>query len=120
MNKTDIKLIITIIIITTVTITIINLSKKETSAAIVYYEDKEVLKIDMNINKEYTIKGYLGDVKIEVKDHKLRVIEESSPNHICSKMGYIKDSTKSLVCLPNKIIIKIKNTKDEDIDGVIY
>lgn len=120
MNKNDIKLTTILFMIILISIAIINLTKTKGDTAIVYYEDKEILKIDMNIDKEYTVKGYLGDVKIEVKDNKLRVLEEISPNHICSKEGYITDSTKSLVCLPNKIIIKITNAKEENIDGVIY
>ena len=64
MNKNDIKLTIILFIIILISIAIINLTKTKGNTAIVYYEDKEVLKIDMNIDKEYTVKGYLGDVKI--------------------------------------------------------
>lgn len=120
MNKNDIKLIIILFIIILVSIITTNITKTKGDTAIVYYEDKEVLKIDMNIDKEYITKGYLGDVKIEVKDKKLRITDETSPNHICQKQGYITDSTKSLICLPNKIIIKITTDKKETIDGVIY
>lgn len=120
MNKSDIKLIIILSVLILITFIIINITKEKGNTAIVYYEGKEVLKIDMIINKEYKVKGYLGDVVIEVVDNKVRVVEEVSPNHICQKQGYIKDNTKSLVCLPNKIIIKITNDKDKELDGVVY
>lgn len=120
MNKNDIKLIIILLILILITLIIINTTKEQGNTAVVYYEDKEVLKIDLSINKEYKVKGFLGDVVIEVKDNKVRVIEETSPNNICQKQGYIKDSTKTIVCLPNKIIIKITNDKDNELDGVIY
>jgi hypothetical protein len=67
---------------------IINKTKKEGTTAIVYYENKEILKIDMNLDKEYTVQGLLGDVVIEVKENKIRVKKENSPNHICSKEYY--------------------------------
>ena len=82
-------------------------------------EDKEILKIDLNTNKEYTVKGYLGDVVLEVKNKKIRVKEETSDKHICSKEGYIYTNNKSLVCMPNKIIVKIIS-EDNDLDGVVY
>ena len=80
---------------------------------------KEILKIDLNTNKEYTVKGYLGDVVLEVKDKKIRVKEETSNRHICSKEGYIYTNNKSLVCMPNKIIVKIIS-EDNELDGVVY
>ena len=108
MNKSDIKLIIILIIIISGIFIILNITKKEGTLAEVYYEDKLILTIDLNIDKEYTVEGLLGEVLIEVKDKKIRVKEETSPNNICSKEGYISDSSKVLICLPNKIIIKIQ------------
>lgn len=118
MNKNDLKLVGVLLIIISIFFIMINITKKEGKTAVVYYEDKEILKIDLNTNKEYTVKGYLGDVVLEVKNNKIRVKEENSYNHICSKEGYISESGKSLICLPNKIIIKIDGKSE--IDGVVY
>lgn len=89
MNKNDLKLVGVLLIIISIFFIIINITKKEGKTAVVYYEDKEILKIDLNTNKEYTVKGYLGDVVLEVKNKKIRVKEETSDKHICSKEGYI-------------------------------
>ena len=105
MNKNDIKLIIFIIIIGVVFILFININKEEGNTIEVYYEDKLILSADLNVNDVYTVDGKLGDVVIEVKDRKVRVLKENSPRNICSREGYISDSTKPLICLPNKIII---------------
>ena len=118
MNKNDIKLIIFIIIIGFVCIFLINFNKEEGNAIEVYYEDKLILSADLNIDNVYTVDGKLGDVVIEVKDRKVRVLKENSPRNICSREGYISDSSKPLICLPNKIIIKIVDSSE--IDGVVY
>ena len=118
MNKNDIKLIIFIIIIGAVFILFININKEEGNAIEVYYEDKLILSADLNVNDVYTVDGKLGDVVIEVKDKKVRVVKENSPKNICSKEGYISDSTKPLICLPNKVVIKI--VQSSDTDGVVY
>ena len=68
MNKNDLKLVGVLLIIIIIFFIIINITKKEGKTAVVYYEDKEILKIDLNTNKEYTVKGYLGDVVLEVKN----------------------------------------------------
>lgn len=118
MNKSDITLVSILFVVILVILVFINVTKKEGTTAEVYYEDEKILTIDLNIDKEYIVKGKLGDVVLEVKNKKIRVKEENSPNHICSKEGFIGDSLKTLVCLPNKIIIKIVGSNE--IDGVIY
>ena len=92
--------------------------KENGNTAFVYYEDKIILTIDLNINKEYVVQGLLGDVVIEVKDKNIRVKEESSPKHLCSLQGYTDSSSKPIICLPNKIVIKVGG--GDDIDGVVY
>lgn len=118
MNKSDIKLVVTLVVIIMGIFIFINVTKEKGSLAEVYYEDKLILSIDLNMDGEYTVDGELGDVILEVKDKKIRVKNENSPRNICSKEGYIGDSSRTLICLPNKIIVKIVG--DNEIDGVVY
>lgn len=105
MKKTDYLLIFVLVIVALFFI-IINQKNVGTTAA-VYYDSKEVLRFSLSEDNTYTVLGDLGDVVIEVKNNKVRIIEETSPNNICSKMGYIENSGESLVCLPNKIVVTI-------------
>lgn len=118
MNKSDIKLIVILGIIVLGIFIFINITKEKGSIAEVFYKDKLVLTIDLNIDSEYIVAGELGDVVLEVKDKKIRVKSENSPRNICSREGYIGDSSRTLICLPNKIIIKIIGKSE--IDGVVY
>ena len=119
MNKSDIKLIIIILLIIGITFIFINTNKSKGNTVEVYYDNKLVLEKDLNTNNTYVVEGYLGEVEIEVKDKKVRVVKENSPRHICSREGYIDNSSKPLICLPNKIVIKITD-KESNIDGVVY
>jgi len=101
MNKSDIKLILIILIFSFLLLIFINNNKS--NYAFVYYDNKEILKIDLSINDNYSVEGFNGEVIIEVKDNKLRVSKEDSPQHICSKQGWVDKG--SVVCLPNKIVI---------------
>ena len=112
MNKSDIKLILIILIFSFLLLIFMNNNKS--NYAIVYYDNEEVLKIDLSINKSYSVKGFNGEVIIEVKDNKLRVKKEDSPLHICSKQGFVNKG--SVVCLPNKIVI---NFETEELDAII-
>ncbi len=117
MNKKDLQLIIVLILISVNILfgfKIVN--QKENKKAIVYYENKEILSIDLNDKQEktYEVEGYNGKVKIVSKNGKVKVLEEKSPLHLCSKQGYISASYETIVCLPNKIVIKIKTSNNLD------
>ena len=112
MNKYDIRLIIIILF---VVIFILVLTKKNSNYANVYYNNRLILIIDLSISKEYSVDGYNGVVKLKVKDNKIKVIEETSKNHICSKEGYTNSGV--IVCLPNKIIINFSNDELDAIAG---
>ena len=118
MNKSDIKLLIIILIIILIVIILLNLcvSKSKSTNALVYYDNKLILTIDLSINNEYIVDGFNGDVVIEVKDNNIRVKNETSPKHLCSKQGFISKNYETIICLPNKIIIKMNNN---DLDGVV-
>ena len=119
MNKDDAKLIIVVLIIVGVILIGFKLlNKKGDKKALVYYEDSIVLQIDLNIDKEYQIDGYNGKVNIVVKDGKIKVDSENSPLHLCSNQGYISASYETIVCLPNKVTIKIESA-DDPLDAVV-
>ena len=118
MNRSDLKIIAFIILLALVLYLGLNLMKKEGNIASIYYEDDLLITVDLNIDKEYVVSGQLGDVILEVQNGKIRVKEENSPRHLCSLQGYTNSSSKPIICLPNKIIIKVSNVSD--IDGVVY
>lgn len=52
---------------------------------------------------------------IEVKKGAIRMLEMDKnicPEGICSKTGWIKESYKTIVCMPNGIIVNIKNNEN--------
>lgn len=96
-------------------------STSDKVVAVVTYREKEILRIDMDIDSTYTVNGTLGEVFIEVKDQALRVEKETSPYHICSIQGWVEYANVPIVCLPNHIVIMIKNAavNPEGEDSVI-
>lgn len=116
LNKNDILLIIVLLIISIICIFILNKNDKKNKVATVYYNNELIKTIDLNIDKTYEIEGYNGIVKIKVKNQKIKVLEEKSPLHLCSKSGYISKSYETIVCLPNKVVIEIEGN---DLDTVV-
>lgn len=116
MNKNDWYLIIIVVLIFLLFM-LFNKNGNNDKKAIVYYEDKVILEVKLDKKKEYIVKGYLGDITIETDVNKVRVLKEVSPMHLCSKQGYISNSNMPIICMPNKVVIKIVD--DTKLDAVV-
>lgn len=117
MNKNDIIFSVSIFLIAIGIFLYYNLKEKDNlKIANVFYQNEKLLSInlDENENNSYIVKGYNGDVKIVTSNGKVKVESENSPLHLCSKQGYISKSYESIICLPNKIVIKIEDSSDLD------
>lgn len=121
MNKQDLFLIIIVAIIgLSIYLGTILFNNDTAKVAKVYYDNKLVLTIDLSIDelKEYQVDGYNDKVVIEAKKNQIRVKEEDSPLHICSKQGWVNSTYEPIICLPNKVTIKIEST-NEELDAVV-
>lgn len=122
MNKSDLKLIIIMLVVAIIILFVIALSNdNDNKKAIIYYDNNIVKEIDLTIKEkqEYIVDGYNGEVKIITEDGKIKVETENSPLHLCSKQGFIDKTYESIVCLPNKIVIKIISDTNDEYDTVI-
>lgn len=120
MNKYDCKLLLIVLAIGLSWLFINSLINQNAVNAYVYYDNELIQVIDLSVDeeKEYTIIGYNGDVVIETKKNKIRVKEETSPLNLCSKKGWTSSSLEPIVCLPNKVVIKIDGS-NESVDAVV-
>ena len=92
--------------------------KKKGSTAIVYYKNEAILTIPLHTDiTTYEVMGENGIVEIVAGNGKIKVEEENSPLHLCSRQGWVDSSTQTIVCLPNKIVIKIED--EQELDGVV-
>lgn len=113
MNKNDLRLIIILCVISICCIFIFKIFSKKGGNALVYYDGDLIKTINLNVDSDYIVSGFNGDVLINVKDGKIKVLDENSPLHLCSKQGYVGSNYESIVCLPNKIVINISDDSIE-------
>ena len=118
MTKADKRLIICIMILSFVLLIPIIKNAPQSESVVVTVQNKEVLRVNLNENQTYTVQGTQGDVVIEIKDGKVRVSQETSQYHLCSKQGYVSDSNVPIVCLPNETVVQIEGNETKE-DTVI-
>ena len=64
-----------------------------------------------------SVKGLLGEYQIEIKNKSVRVLSTTCPQKICQNRGSVDKVGDSIICLPNRIIIRIMGNNGE-IDAV--
>lgn len=118
MNKFDYIMIFSLFFISLLFYFILNDGNKA-SVALVKYDGVVIKEIDLNKSGSnlYEFDGANGKVVIETLDGKIRVIEETSPYNICSKMGWSSSENDIIVCLPNKIVVELLSN---EVDTIIY
>jgi len=65
--------------------------------------------------------GMLGKSIIEVDKDRVRVVSSPCPDKDCVRQGWISKPGQMLVCLPNKVVVKITNQNvEQDTDAVSF
>ena len=88
---------------------------------VVSIDGKKEAEYPLNKDGTYLIYGsHLGTNKLVIKDSEAYIEEASCPDKQCMKQGKISKAGEMLVCLPNRVVIKIVDANEEEpiIDGV--
>ena len=73
----------------------------------IYMDNKLYKTYDINDKEEIKIKSKEGYNIVKIHDKGVEIIEASCPYKVCIHQGFITKSSESIVCLPNKVHIKI-------------
>lgn len=94
---------------------------KQTASFVQIYKNNELYKeIPLDEDAEFTIKDGEFENKIKIHDNGVEVVEANCPDKVCVKTGFINKPSQSIVCIPNKINIKIIDEKSDDkIDAIV-
>jgi hypothetical protein len=73
-----------------------------------------VYEINLKDEGAYTIDGYLGRAVLVIKDGEARLQSAPCPLKICEAMGPISRSGEVILCLPNRIYIRMNGREIVD------
>ncbi len=92
--------------------------KKAVIAEIVY-DNKVIQTVDLSVDKTFSPEGF-PDIVFCVKNNSIAFIHSDCPDKICVNTGFINKSGQTAVCLPNKMVIRLKiNNDDNQADAVL-
>ncbi len=87
------------------------------AAFVEVYKDNKIVYKD-SLNKDYVVN--LNTIVIEIKNKKVRVKSSNCPHQICVNTGWISKPYQQIVCIPNKIYVKIIAKNKKDFDSIAY
>lgn len=89
--------------------------KKESNSvtAIIKVNNRQVKKLplDHDVIWKYRHGNKLN--VIQVKDHKIKIIDANCKDQICVKEGWKSKSEETIVCLPHKFLVELKDDSNE-------
>ena len=78
---------------------------------------EEYASYSLSENRTVTVKTDDHINKITIKDGNVQMSFSTCKSQDCVKQGTIKDSSKSIICLPHKIVVEIES-KESEFDSV--
>ena len=87
--------------------------------ALIEVEGKEVMRLSLSPGipprkRHFSLKG--GEAVFDLSHGKIRLLpmdDKLCPKHICSKTGWIEKPWQMIICMPNKISVRIIGGKKE-------
>ena len=92
-------------------------SSKHAGMVAVHQGGKLLEKVGLEKDKIIVLPN--GEMKIEVKESRVRVAWSDCPRHLCVHTGWIKTAGEVIVCVPNKVLIEIEATGFPALDAVV-
>lgn len=120
-NHLDLVIIACMIAIGLFAMTIVLFVQKDGEMVTVEVSGREVASFPLSEDVTYVIDGKNGGTNtLMIKDGYAWVEEASCPDGLCRNMGKIHNSSQSIICLPNEVVIRITGGEDSEIDAVIH
>ena len=91
---------------------------EEGNLVVVYREGEKIQELSLEQNTEIIIENSYTN-KLVVKDKKVAIIESDCPGMDCVHSGWISGKGRSLVCLPNRVEIRIEGEVDSEVDFIV-
>lgn len=123
-NKIVIGTIFLLLILSIASWAYIRTLKSEKSIANIYQNGVIIKSIDLSKDEksyEFEIEGENGAKNtVKIENCGISITCSDCPDKICISTGEIKDGVVPIVCLPNKLLIKIVGRQKEDFDSKTF
>lgn len=116
--RNDIILVCVLLVIAVAGYFIVNMFVYKEGSSVEIYSDSELIKtLSLREDTEYEINVDNHKNIIKIENGSVSMIDADCPDKLCEKQGKINKNGMSIICLPNKIVVKINSNTDMDVDA---
>ncbi len=114
-TKADIGLFIIFFIMSLISfVYVYNMGKSTGEQTVIVSHDGEVVgKYPISIDRQINVDKNGHTNKINIKDGNVQMTFSTCQNQDCIRQGKIHDGSKSIICLPNKIVVEVKSEESQ-------
>lgn len=88
----------------------------ENASVEVFRNGEKVYEFSLKEDRNFTVEGEYINV-IAIKDGRVSIVESDCPGTDCVHTGWISSAGKSIVCLPNRVEVRV--TSFDEVDFVV-
>ena len=120
MKKNDALLILIGLFIAAAAWFWLNGEMEPADGTVVIYKDGNVhTTLPLSSDEIITVEDIEGGINVvSIKDGKAEMIEANCPDKLCIHTRPAQKNGQSIVCLPNRVVVEVKSTEKDLIDGV--
>lgn len=84
------------------------------------YSDGEIVKTQKlsEIEEEYSFS--VSGCELKLSKDAVSFVSSDCPDKLCIKHGVLSKKGDTMACVPNKVVVSIRNGKNNDFDAVAY
>lgn len=116
----DIIIVLVAAVVLALALVLRNASSESGLNAAVFHNGEQIALLPLGKDGVYPFDDY--GVTVEVRSGKVRISESDCHDKICEKTGFISSPMQTIVCLPNRISVRLigdKPNTDSNIDVVL-
>ncbi len=111
-------LIAGLVIVTLTSFPAIRHFHREGEGVVIEVDGGEVGNFSLGEDRLISVDGKLGTTRVAISEKGVRVLDSPCPYKLCVKSGAIDRSGETLVCLPNRVVVRITGNGQEAVDAV--
>lgn len=117
-NKKDTVIILLIIVFAAIIYFVYqSFFMREAVMAEIVYDNKVIQNVDLSKDTTFSPEGF-PNIVFGVKNNSIAFIHSDCPDKICVNTGFISKSGQTAVCLPNKMVLRLISSDDNEVDAV--
>ena len=117
-KRNDVILIVVIIFLCLGVVAFQKLTQKEGSRVVITVNGEVYDTLELQEDTVYTVKIKDSYNTFQIKDGYVDMIDASCPDQLCVRQADIHYNHETIVCLPNRVVIEVMGTQENDVDMI--